>query len=69
MKEIKTLGELRELINRFDKLSDDTKVVLTNRFQEFVLSRSCIYDGEDNALIFECEQQGSVLQGKHRVLG
>lgn len=66
---IETLGELKNLIDRlYTEVSDpNIKICLSNRFQEFELdSRIAMID---NTIVIPCYENGSVLKGRHRVMG
>ena len=69
MKEIKTLGELRELVKRLEGLSDDTSVDFANNFQQFSVEMNYNYNVSTNSVVIPTKLDGSILQGHHRVLG
>ena len=53
-----------ELCNREDLEAD---VYLSDRFNDYEIKEN--YKVEDDQIIIDCEKKGSILEGKHRVMG
>ena len=69
MNSIRTIRDLEELLKRLNGFPKDTKIVFTDRFNEFDISTNYKYNSIDNSITIECRKSGSVLEGYHRVLG
>lgn len=69
MKDIRTLGDLRELVKRLEGLSDSTIVDFANNFQQFSVEMNYNYNVSTNSIVIPTKLDGSILQGQHRVLG
>lgn len=69
MNNIRTIRDLEELLKKLSGFPKDTKIIFTDRFNEFDISNdykyNCVYDN----ITIDCKKSGSVLEGYHRVLG
>lgn len=67
--EIKTLKDLRFLVDSLSDLPDDAVVSFENAFKVFTVRQEPYVSPSGHLIIINTHEVGSLFKGQHRVLG